>query len=212
MWCSGEGYVVYDLFSQETLLFLPGQIAIGESLFGIMFRKTRYAMQHNRHLRVNTENSPERGHLIFEYEGQIIRYGQQIETQEAEYLLDIWMNLMTSHYHSVQRILFGEFPLITYNPVTTARNIDFSTVTFPYVHVTQILIDTMTYDFHQLEHFLTYSLNYMKHAYLKHHVNVHIYGHPEKLHPNLLNNVKNLCKHVHIHTQSEPSQIHETGV
>jgi hypothetical protein len=207
VWALGEGYLLYALFSEETLLFLSGQVSIGESLFGMNLRQTRYAMQKIRHLHVDPEKSPQLGRVVFEYEGQIIRYGKNIDTQEAEYLVQIWTNLMTSHYHSVKRIIFGVFPLIENNPFTTARNIDFSTVTFPFVHVTQILIDTTTYDFHQLEQFLTYAVNYMKPSYLKHHVEVYVYGDPKKLHPNLRNNLTNLCKRVQRHNPQDELQV-----
>jgi hypothetical protein len=38
---------------------------------------------------------------------------------------------------------------------------------------------------------------------LKNHLHIHLYGSPEKLHPNIRNNLTNLCKHVRVHKEDE---------
>jgi hypothetical protein len=47
------------------------------------------------------------------------------------------------------------------------------------------------------------SVRYIGKKRLKKHVVGHLYGVPEHLHPNLLNNFINLCKNVYIHNEDE---------
>lgn len=100
---------------------------------------------------------------------------------------------------SINVVIFGydEFNVINYqhtlhNPVVS----DFS-MSMP--HLKRIEIHTETYDFHQVECFITYAVNHIGQQHLKKHVEVHIYGSPNRLHLNLRNNFENLCKNVEVH-------------
>lgn len=102
----------------------------------------------------------------------------------------------------VETIIFGTTPSKKSPSPHTVYNPDMSTFTLPMPHVKQVSIHTDTYDFHQLERFLTYAVNYMGQKPLKKQVGVHIYGDPEKLHPNLHNSLTNLCNCVYLHREN----------
>lgn len=68
-----------------------------------------------------------------------------------------------------------------------------------------LFVDANTYDFRQIESFLTYAVMYLSQKYLGTHVTAHIYGASQKLHPNLRNNLTNLCRRVMVHENEELS-------
>ena len=78
-------------------------------------------------------------------------------------------------------------------------NPDVLTLTIAMPVLKRINIHTKTYDFYQVERFITYAVNYVGQKHLKEHVEVHVYGDPDKLHPNLRNSLENLCKCVEVH-------------
>ena len=100
-------------------------------------------------------------------------------------------------YSAIETVAFGvqtsteEMPKMTtwWNPHIPDLPISLS-------NLKNIVIDAGTYDFYELERFLTYAVNAMGQPYLKKHVAVHLYGTREKLHPNLRNNLINLCHRV----------------
>ncbi len=104
---------------------------------------------------------------------------------------------------AIETILFGALSSNTCHPLTTLKNPDVSELAVPMNRVRHVFIDTETYDFYQVERFLTYAVNYIGQKHLKKHVNVHIYGDPDKLHPNLRNTLTNLCKRVYVHKKQE---------
>ena len=63
----------------------------------------------------------------------------------------------------------------------------------------KILVQTETYDFLLIEKFLTYAVNHIGRKHLKKKTEVHIYGNPDKLHPNLYNLFSSLSKKVEFH-------------
>jgi hypothetical protein len=79
---------------------------------------------------------------------------------------------------------------------------DVSELTLPMSSLKRIEIHTETYDFYQVERFITYAVNYIGQQHLKNHVEVHIYDDPAKLHPNLRNSLENLCKNVDVHEEN----------
>jgi hypothetical protein len=99
-------------------------------------------------------------------------------------------------YASVKTVVFGEGHL----PITDAwpvwQNPEATELTTPLSGLKIIGIHVPTHDFHRVEQFLTYAVNYIGQKHLKAHVIVHIYGEPARLHPNLLNTLTNLCKSV----------------
>ncbi len=54
-----------------------------------------------------------------------------------------------------------------------------------------------------LEQFLTYAVSYVGQKRLKQHVDVELFGNPEALHPNIRNNLTNLCRNISIHKADE---------
>jgi hypothetical protein len=99
----------------------------------------------------------------------------------------------------VETILFGTDIVQDYDSFITLRNPDMSEFLLPLSHVKQVIIYTESHDFHLVERFLTYAVNYIGQKHLKKSVDVHLYGDPEKLHSNLRNNLENLCKSVHVY-------------
>lgn len=79
---------------------------------------------------------------------------------------------------------------------TVLHNPDVTELTIPLLNLRLIEIDTTTHDFHLVERFLTYAVNYIGQELLKRQVKVHINGDPKQLHQNLRNSFSNLCKRV----------------
>jgi hypothetical protein len=98
--------------------------------------------------------------------------------------------------HSIEVITFGSNKPDGLNKYSSP---DVSELTLPISLLKRIEIYTETYDFYQIERFITYAVNYIGQKHLKEHIEVHIYGDPDKLHPNLRNTFKNLCKCVNVH-------------
>lgn len=101
--------------------------------------------------------------------------------------------------NSVEVLVFGDISGIDIDPKKGLHNIDVSQLTLPMRALKRLLIDTHTYNFHHVERFMTYAVNYIGQEYLKEQFEVNIYGDPDKLHPNLKNTVTNLCRDVYIH-------------
>jgi len=144
------------------------------------------------------------GKLLFDYEGKPILFGYNLPYATAKTLHKQVTEIMDTHCHSIERIIFGTYHCPLPNPSTSVHNPDVSTLHVPFGHLQQIVIDTETYDFHLVERFLTYAINYIGQDYFKEHVEVHLYGETEKLHINLRNNLTTLCKHVYVHERDEP--------
>ncbi|ODS34707.1 MAG: heat repeat-containing PBS lyase [Candidatus Scalindua rubra] len=94
----------------------------------------------------------------------------------------------------VTRIVFGE--ISTDDDETSLKNPDVSELTIPMKNISKVIVDAETYDFHQVERFITYAVNYIGEKRLRKKVEVVIHGNPEKLHPNLRNLFKNLFREV----------------
>ncbi len=96
----------------------------------------------------------------------------------------------------IETVVFGDITFEEVNPLTTWHNPDVSKLPVPLSKLERIIIDPETYNFHALERFITYAVNYIRQKHLRKHVIVHIYGEVRKLHPNLYNALNNLCKTV----------------
>jgi len=88
-------------------------------------------------------------------------------------------------YSQITTIYFGGAPgdknrAVWHNP-------DVSNLIIPIKNLNKVEVDTATYDFHQVERFITYAANYLDKKYLKKCVKVNIHGDPGKLHQNLRN-------------------------
>jgi hypothetical protein len=81
----------------------------------------------------------------------------------------------------------------------TVCNPNVNELSVPIQELEYIGLHTPTCDFHQIERFMTYAVNSIGQEYLKNHVIMHIYGNPDKRHPNLRNSFENLCKQVEVH-------------
>jgi len=107
----------------------------------------------------------------------------------------------------VNTISFGmdEFEASQYvnSDIFLLLNPDVSKLTLPITNLKRILIYTETYDFYRIKYFIPYAVNYIGQEHLKNKTEFHIYGHPEKLHPNLYKNLTNLCQHVYLHKEDE---------
>lgn len=107
--------------------------------------------------------------------------------------------LLTRLLDSVLVVAYGNLQVKISRKRFTFCNPDVAELTVSMRNLEHIVIHPPTHNFHQVEQFLTYAINYIGQDALKTHVTVHIYGEPDELHPNLLNSFKNLCKQVEIH-------------
>lgn len=100
---------------------------------------------------------------------------------------------------SIKIVVFGDLHVKDARKDITLCNPNVNELTVLMQELEHIVLHTPTYEFHQVERFMTYAVNYIGQEYLKKHVVVHIYGDPDKLHPNLRNSFENLCKRVVVH-------------
>jgi len=121
--------------------------------------------------------------------------------QTYDDLLDITLRCL-EWLHTVTRIktiVFGQRAADAAVSHHTLVNPDDSTLTCPPLAVTSIVIDADSYNPRQVERFLTYAINHIGHVYLKHVVDVVVCGNMACVHPNLRNNLVNLCHSVSVH-------------
>lgn len=102
---------------------------------------------------------------------------------------------------SIERLVFGS-DRTKQSPYTEKNlfNPDLFALTIPLRRLKEVVIHSETYDFHLVERFLTYAVNYLGQDYLKRNVEMFLVGPPEKLHPNLRNNLTHLCKGFYLST------------
>lgn len=100
---------------------------------------------------------------------------------------------------SVKVVMFGNLRINESRKQITVANPEVDRLTIPMEALDHLVVHTPTYDFHQLERFLTYAINYIGQTHLKTYVTAHIYGDPDKLHPNLRNTLTNLCAGIEFH-------------
>jgi HEAT repeat protein len=106
--------------------------------------------------------------------------------------------VLTRILSSIEIVVFGNVRFERFNQHKTLYNLDSANLTVPVSALRHIIIHPETYDFHLVERFLTYAVNYIGQQYLKQEVRVYIYGDPEKLHSNLRNSFENLCEQVEV--------------
>jgi hypothetical protein len=99
----------------------------------------------------------------------------------------------------IETVIFTHRDINISDPRKMLKNPESAELTIPMSSLKRIIIHTDTYDFHLVERFITYAVNYIGQEYLKEHVDVFIYDDPDKLHPNLRNNLENLCKCVEVY-------------
>ena len=100
---------------------------------------------------------------------------------------------------NIETVIFTHRDINIADPRKMLKNPESAELTIPMSSLKRIVIHTDTYNFHLVERFITYAVNYIGQKHLKKKVEVHIYGDPEKLHPNLRNSFENLCKRVDVH-------------
>jgi hypothetical protein len=213
-WCLGEFWALYSvtkkyLSRHEYLLISEHAMTIGKAMLGIRRKKT-YQLNKIQDLRLTSERNIGQEYLrfsqeriLFDYEMHTIRFGKYLEQSDARTFLKLLTDMLSFRCQSVEHIIFGTQCISEEARLTTLQNPDVSTLTFPFMLLKQIVIETDTYQFYQIEHFLTYAINYIGQDYLKTKVDVHVYGDIENLHPNIRNNLTNLCKCVHVFGKDE---------
>jgi hypothetical protein len=211
------GLFLAGTFSKEKLIISQTTMT---RQHGMSRRKQTYELRHIWNVRFekfdhklavvkSLRKESQKWNLLFDYgkgkdeNGLTIKCWERINRVEAERLVTILSDILTFRCHAVQRVIFGAHQDPKPAPFTTLQNPDVSTLTTPFFHLKQVLIHSETYDFHQVERFLTYAINHLGQDYLKKNVDVYIYGDAEKLEPNLYNNFRNLCKGVHLHDRKD---------
>ncbi len=193
-----------NAFARKKLILATDTFSIGRYFFGIGKGKHCPITQVRA---VNWMPNPvqyeriELGSLSCICEMNSLEICDNIEKVEGDFCVAQLQDILSCYTHSVTTIIFGQIPLSNESSFLTLQNPDVSNMTTPFYHLKRIEIETETYDFHHVEHFLTYSVNYIKKEYLQRQVDVYLYGNPEKLHSNLYQNLKNLYRQVYIHTE-----------
>jgi hypothetical protein len=196
-------------FGKEKLLISKNGLTLGHYILGIGKGKT-YDMFRIHDIRLAPSEFLIRGKLWFNYESQTVTCCHNIGSVEAQQLVHQLSDLITFRCPTIETIAFGSNSRNISDPRTMLQNPDVSTLPFPFLQLKQVIIEIETYDFHQVERFLTYAINVLGQTYLKNRVDVHIYGNPERLHVNLRNNLANLCKRVHVHKGDDMSVLKST--
>ena len=107
--------------------------------------------------------------------------------------------LLNTLLGTVKIVLFGDLNIKPAHQHITLKNPNVDNLTIPMEALLYIVIHIPTHEFHRIERFLTYAVNQIGQNHLKKHVEVHIYGDPTRLHTNLRNTLKNLCKEIQEH-------------
>jgi hypothetical protein len=198
-WFLGEVAVIRKmgsmLFGKECIRIIRDQLNTGHYILGIGKTHT-FDLDTISNMRIVPANSVTQEKLWFTYRSKTVMCCRDVDREEAATLLQHVTDMLAFRCHTVERIVFGDLPGED-APSATLRNPDVSNLTFPFVRLKHVIIDTETHNFGQVEHFLTYAVNDIGQPYLSKYVEVYVYGDSEKLHPNLLNNFRNLCKGVH---------------
>lgn len=163
---------------------------------------TSYNIAHISQVRFNTNPRQTHGALYFTHQNEVIQFFESLPLQEAQALCRSLSDILAFRCHVVTTIVFGDKEVDDEPSEKILNNPDVAELTFPFVRLRNLIIQTDSYDFHQVERFLTYAVNAIGDDYLKEHVEVHVYGDPAKLHANLQNTLTNVCHHMHIHGKS----------
>jgi hypothetical protein len=189
------GELARMLFGSDRIILSNTTMRLVHHLF---WKETeqRYEISKIHHLGVTPQSLKTQGHLSFEYASHCVTFGKDINPAEAAYVVRQIHTILDHRCHSTERIMFGALHVPDDGKLSTLRNPDVSDLTVPYICLQHINIDTKTYNFHQVERFLTYAVNYLGQEYLKNHVEVQVYGDSQELHPNIRNILTNVCRHV----------------
>lgn len=190
--------------SQQKANALSAQAESSLRISGNMMtvKTQHYEISQISDLHVNIYKNKQQGSLSFRYrrrKKRILMFSR-LPLQEAHALCHTLSELLTFRCHLVTVIVFGERIIEPVPSQEALYNPDVIRLTVPFQFLRRLVIHTDTYNFSLLERFLTYAVNVLGQEYLATQVDAHIYGEPAHLHPNLRNNLTNLCRRVYTHT------------
>jgi len=166
----------------------------------------------NLHLNV-TDNfmkmRPALADILFDYESRTVKCCEGITYSDGETLLKSLNELIRFRCHSVSCIVFGQPQFALPDETHFLLDPDVSELMMPFYHLDTLVILTESYNFMLIEQFLTYAINQIGRTYLKRVVEAHIYGNREKLHPNIRNNLINICKKIYFHDEKASYSVFE---
>ncbi len=125
--------------------------------------------------------------------GPLAVYHEDVHSDLPKIAVDILNTLCPQ----ITVITFGGIQIEEGN--TVLNNPDVLKLKTPFINLSKIILYIDSYDFHQVERFITYAINYIGKDHLKNNVEVHIHGDPDKLHPNINNLFVKLCKTIVFH-------------
>ncbi|GAK53425.1 hypothetical protein U14_04690 [Candidatus Moduliflexus flocculans] len=137
--------------------------------------------------------APDRAQIEFTYAGQRIVTRFPILYDDAIVFLSVLSEVIAFRSTMIERLIFGNLPVSDADAPQTLRNPETATLRLPFQRLRQIVIDPGSYDFYQLERFLTYAVNVIGEDDLKRYVTVEIHGDETQLAPHVRNVLTNLC-------------------
>ena len=200
-WLIVGGYGLYRsailFLTQEKLMFSNEACILTAYPFGCV-RTRRYTLAHMTNICLAPPHlARRRGTLSFTYHDHYtIFFGRQLADSEARILVKQVDEIHAWSCHAVEAIVFGHAPEAPEYPARIVYNPDVTDLTFPFVRLQRILLDSRQCSLYLAERFVTYAVNALGERYLRQHVDVQVYGAPEDLQPNLKNALTNLCRRV----------------
>lgn len=200
-WLCGECWALYKLLSfftgKEIFLISSSELIMKRSFCGLP-RAAKYPLSHLRNVRVAHQRYSEFGKLRVDYQRRTIKFGKNLHWKEAGTVATLLSDMLIYSCATTEVVLFGDSAFLDEIPENILHNPDVSQLISPLFHLNRIIIETETYDFHQVERFFTYALNALGQTYLKKEVSACVYGKPDRLHPLIHNNLINFCKSVEL--------------
>jgi HEAT repeat protein len=103
---------------------------------------------------------------------------------------------------SITTVIFGANPPPDFSSQTVWLNPEVATFSHSLPRLTTVCIVSNTFDFYQVERFITYAVNSIGQAHLHREVRVEIYGRQDAQYRQLWNALTNLCQTVCVHPAS----------
>lgn len=194
-WGYGAWPIVREFFQREALLFSCKGLRVMKCV--LFWRQmTQYPLSAIPEIHA-MENT-----VAFHLHGKTVYCGRHL-TQEHAIELANQLTAIVNAQQIVQ-VVFGDSTKPDSQDAVTLFNPNMVSVKMPPLYRLQwLVLHTPTYDLCLVEVFLTHVLNTLGIQYVKNNLNVAIYGSIDRLHPNLLKNIRTFCHHIYVNGNLE---------